>query len=145
MMNFPITFLPSNYLVKHGKVWTLLHSQAESMLIAELEKISGLPRDTIRFYERSQLISAPKRSANGYRNYDTHTVTELRFIRLAKEVGFTHAEIRQAMPFLKAPPARCQTLIAKLVERREQILVALGKERKRLRRVNELLVKFGAP
>ena len=107
------------------------------------KKISGLPRDTIRFYERSQLITAPKRAANDYRNYDTHTVAELRFILLAKEVGFSYAEIRQAMPFLKAPPARCRTLLAKLVERREQILVALGQERKRLRRVDELLVKFG--
>ena len=35
--------------------------------------------DTLRFYERSGLITPPRRLANGYRDYDEHTLAELKF------------------------------------------------------------------
>lgn len=90
------------------------------MLIAELERRSGLSRDTIRFYERARLVSAPRRRANGYRDYDEDSVKELRFIAAAREIGFTLERIRTALPSLKAPPARCAALLAQLDQRRHK-------------------------
>jgi MerR family transcriptional regulator, copper efflux regulator len=112
------------------------------MLIAELEQKSGLSRDTIRFYEHEKLITAPRRRSNGYREYDLHTVVELRFIAAGREIGFTLDEIREAIPTLKQPPAHCTALIKKLAERRTGIRAAIALERKRLRRIDELIKRF---
>ena len=46
------------------------------MTIKELEKRTGLDRATIRFYEKEGLI-APKRLANGYRDYSEEDVLAL--------------------------------------------------------------------
>lgn len=113
------------------------------MLISEIEKKSGLSRDTIRFYEREKLITAPRRRSNGYREYELHTVVELRFISAGREIGFTLDDIREAIPSLRKPPAHCTALIKKLLERRDGIRQAIALERKRLRRTDELIKRFG--
>jgi len=74
------------------------------MLISDLERRSGLSRDSIRFYERARLISATRRRQNGYREYDLDSLRELRFICAAREIGFTLEQIRTALPSLKARP-----------------------------------------
>lgn len=38
------------------------------MTIKETEKLTGIPRASIRFYESEGLVS-PSRDSNGYRNY----------------------------------------------------------------------------
>ena len=35
----------------------------------ELCRQAGIDRETLRFYEAQQLLPAPRRSANGYREY----------------------------------------------------------------------------
>ena len=39
------------------------------MRIGELAKATGVDVETIRYYEKAQLLSAPTRSDNGYRAY----------------------------------------------------------------------------
>jgi DNA-binding transcriptional MerR regulator len=112
------------------------------MRIGELERRSGLGRDTVRFYERSGLITPPRRHANGYRDYDEHTLVELHFIRAAREIGFALDDIRIAIPSLKAPPARCETLLAKLRERREALAAEIAERQRQLRRLDTLMAKF---
>ncbi len=63
------------------------------MLIGELADAAGLPSQTIRFYERKGLLPAPERGANGYRTYDTSTLTRLHFVQTAQAAGLTLAEI----------------------------------------------------
>lgn len=64
------------------------------MLIGELGEAVGLPSQTIRFYERTGLLPAPPRAANGYRSYDESTITRVTFIRAAQSAGLTLVEIR---------------------------------------------------
>ena len=70
------------------------------MLIHELSKRTGLSGHTIRFYEKSGLISGrrdPGVSTNNYFHYDEETVDRLQFIQDAKSVGFTITEIGQVI------------------------------------------------
>ncbi|MBS0456040.1 MAG: heavy metal-responsive transcriptional regulator [Proteobacteria bacterium] len=53
--------------------------------------------DTIRYYEREGLLPPPSRRASGYRDYDAGVVDRLRFIRRAKELGFTLDQIRELL------------------------------------------------
>lgn len=67
------------------------------MKIGELAKRAGTAIDTVRFYEREGLLPQPQRQASGYRNYEASDVARLSFIRRAKALGFTLAEIRELL------------------------------------------------
>jgi MerR family copper efflux transcriptional regulator len=54
---------------------------------------SGVPSKTIRFYEQLGLVKPAERLANGYRAYDESNVQTLRFIRRARDLGFSLPEI----------------------------------------------------
>ena len=62
--------------------------------IGELAKKSKISADTIRFYEKMQLIHPLVRN-NGYKDYPEQTLQQLQLIQVAKNLGFTLAEIRQ--------------------------------------------------
>ena len=60
-----------------------------SVGIAEVADITGLSRDTLRWYEREGLIPVIDRTSNGYRRYGSGDLARLNFIRHAREVGFS--------------------------------------------------------
>lgn len=59
------------------------------MNIGEAAKHSGLPSKTIRYYEDSGLIRPANRGRNGYRAYSAADVHKLKFVRHARELGFS--------------------------------------------------------
>ena len=50
--------------------------------------------ETLRYYEKIQLIIPPERTEKGYRIYPEETITKINFIKSAKESGFTLEEIK---------------------------------------------------
>lgn len=65
----------------------------QSLTIGKVAKAAGIGIETVRFYERKGLIEEPPRTESGYRQYPSETVDRLRFIRRAKDLGFTLGEI----------------------------------------------------
>ena len=65
--------------------------------IGALAKRCEVAIDTIRYYEREGLLPVPNRRASGYREYDAGAVERVRFIRRAKDLGFTLDEIRDLL------------------------------------------------
>lgn len=68
-----------------------------SFTIGEVAKRAGVGIDTVRYYERSQLLPEPERRASGYRQYVPDDVERLRFIRRAKALGFSLDDIRDLL------------------------------------------------
>lgn len=64
-----------------------------SLTISKLARQAGVGIDTVRYYERCGLLAEPPRRASGYRDYPAGTVKRLRFIRRAKELGFSLEEV----------------------------------------------------
>jgi MerR family copper efflux transcriptional regulator len=62
--------------------------------IGQLAKRAGVAIDTVRYYERNDLLSPAGRLASGYRHYGEAELKRLRFIRRAKALGFTLEDIR---------------------------------------------------
>lgn len=61
--------------------------------ISEVAEKTGLSAHTLRFYEKNGLINASQRSEAGYRLYSEADVRKARFIRLARNIGFSLEEI----------------------------------------------------
>jgi DNA-binding transcriptional MerR regulator len=112
------------------------------MLIAELERRSGLSRDTIRYYERLGLISPPLRTDNGYRQYSVHTLVELSFVSKAQQIGFTLAQIKPAIEHLHSPPEQCQEVIDSLLAKRNEIEQRIASDKQRLIHIKKLLTRL---
>jgi MerR family transcriptional regulator, copper efflux regulator len=75
------------------------------LMRSQVAEQSGLDIETVRFYERQGLIDEPPRSASGYRQYSQEDVVRLRFIKRAKELGFSLKEISTLLELQEAPDA----------------------------------------
>jgi DNA-binding transcriptional MerR regulator len=68
-----------------------------TMRPGELASVTGVPRETLRYYERRGLLPEPARSLGGHRVYDEDAVTRLRVIKAAQRLGFTLEEISELL------------------------------------------------
>lgn len=66
----------------------------DGMSIGEVARRAGIEASAIRYYESEGLLPEPPRSG-GRRRYDASVLEWLSLIALAREAGFTIAEIRQ--------------------------------------------------
>lgn len=87
----------------------------------EVTKLTGVGKDTLRYYEKIGLISTPPRNTNAYRDYPNSCLEELKFIKMAQSVGFTLNEIKPAIPFLANPKPGCPLLTKAMVDQIERI------------------------
>ncbi len=67
------------------------------MNIGEAAKASGVSAKMIRYYEETGLIPEVGRTAAGYRTYTTTEVQMLRFVRRARDLGFTVERIAELL------------------------------------------------
>ncbi len=76
----------------------------------ELAKLSGVNKETIRYYERIGILHDPPRNESGYRVYPESTLQRLTFIRKAQELGFTLQEVDQLLGVVDQDDERCQNM-----------------------------------
>ena len=67
------------------------------MNIGQASKASGVSAKMIRYYEQTGLIPKADRKDSGYRDYSPSDVHMLRFIRRARDLGFSVAEINELL------------------------------------------------
>ena len=60
-------------------------------------KAAGVTVETVRYYEREGLLGTARRTDAGYRLYSDADVSRLQFIRKAKALGFTLADIAEPL------------------------------------------------
>jgi len=74
-----------------------MHDAGKPITIGKVAKLSGVGVETIRFYEREGLLNKPKRKESGYRLFETEVVGRIKFIKRAKQLGFSLREIRELL------------------------------------------------
>lgn len=66
-----------------------------SVGIAEISELTGLTKDTLRWYEREGLIPDVPRGVDGRRRYDDRTVGLIRLVVRLRDTGMPLADIRR--------------------------------------------------
>lgn len=77
------------------------------MTIGPLSRLTGCNIETIRYYERIDLLSAPPRSGGNHRVYGEDHVKRLFFIRRCRELGFTLEEVRELLRLVDGGAYTC--------------------------------------
>lgn len=77
------------------------------MKIGELAERTGCPVETIRYYERIDLLAPPERSVNNYRSYGPAHAERLSFILHCRALDMTLDEIRTLLGLRARPEQDC--------------------------------------
>ena len=67
------------------------------MNIGEASKLTGVTTKMIRYYDDIGLVRSASRSGSNYREYDDRSINELRFVKRARNLGFSIEEITQLL------------------------------------------------
>lgn len=62
--------------------------------INELERLTGITKQNIRFYEKKELLHPARNAANNYREYTEEDLTALKTIKLLRRLDFSLEDIR---------------------------------------------------
>ena len=96
------------------------------LTIGQLAKTVGVNSQTVRYYERRDLLTPTERKPSGYRMYGDDAVRRLRFIKNAQALGFTLQEIAELLNLRVSSIARCGD-----VKRKAQIKLAIVEDKVR--------------
>lgn len=77
------------------------------MRIGELAKRTGCDVETVRYYEKEGLLSAPERDGSGYRRYAGTHLEDLLFIRHGRSLGMKLSEIKTLLEVRCHPQRDC--------------------------------------
>lgn len=85
----------------------ILHEDARGFPIGALSRRAGVKIETIRYYERIDLLASPDRTDGGHRVYGSRHLLRLNFIRRARDLGFTIEEIRALLKLADSQDQPC--------------------------------------
>ncbi len=86
------------------------------MRIGEMAKATGTKAETIRYYEREGILPAADRTESNYRDYSKEHLTTLTFVRRARELGFSMAQVRELLVLSDHDDKPCED-VDQLVQR----------------------------
>lgn len=100
-----------------------MRNDLNSLTIGSLAKAANVHVETIRYYQRRGLLSAPERPPGGIRRYGGADIDRLTFVKTAQRLGFSLNEISDLLRLEDG--AHCQEASAlaehKLRDVREKI------------------------
>ncbi len=92
----------------------------EKITIGKLAEMSGVGVETVRFYQRKDLLREPKTST-GIRTYSDEDSQRILFIKRAQDLGFTLSEVKELLELNTKPRITCGTVKIKTLEKLKEI------------------------
>jgi MerR family copper efflux transcriptional regulator len=106
--------------------------------IGEVASEAGVNIQTIRYYERMNILKPATRKESGFRLYEPDTVQNIRFIKHAQELGFTLKEIKELLTLRATTMGRC----LRVKDKAEEKLVSIQDKLKLLKQMEKNLKKL---
>lgn len=92
----------------------------EKLTIGKLAEMAGVGVETIRFYQRKELLREPK-ATSGFRTYSEEDAQRIVFIKKAQDLGFTLSEVKELLELNTRPRMTCATVKLKAQAKLEEI------------------------
>ncbi|MGE4233107.1 MAG: heavy metal-responsive transcriptional regulator [Bacteriovoracia bacterium] len=108
----------------------------ESLTIGAVAKMAEVNIQTLRYYERIQLLKPIHRRESGYRIYNHEAVRVVRFVKHAQELGFSLGEIKNLLSLKAKKPSNCDRVREKAQNQLSKVKEKIGQ----LRRIETTLV-----
>lgn len=89
--------------------------------IGEAARRAGVNKETIRYYERRDLIPEPDRRRSGYRIFTQRHVDQIKFIKRAQDLGFTLSEIKELLALRLDGNTPCEPVRIKAQEKLDDV------------------------
>ncbi|HII3076400.1 TPA: Zn(2+)-responsive transcriptional regulator [Citrobacter freundii] len=109
--------------------------------IGEIAKLADVTPDTIRYYEKQQMMEHEVRTEGGFRLYTKSDLQRLKFIRYARQLGFTLESIRELLSIRVDPEHHtCQESKGIVQERLQEVearIAELQTMQRSLQRLND--------
>lgn len=108
------------------------------LTIGKVAEHAGVNVDTLRYYERQDVIGKPSRNGSNYRLYSEDTIRRVRFVKRAQELGFSLTEIKELLELRVSKNASCANV-------RDQALAkveSLNEKIRSLQSMRRVLVKL---
>ena len=91
------------------------------MKIQEFAQLTGLSTKTIRYYESIGILPSPKRTPNGYRDYNEQNVERAQFVAGIRSLDLSLNEIMEFLAMRDRREAPCRTLLNLIAQKANQI------------------------
>jgi len=109
-----------------------------SLTIGQVAAAADVNIQTLYYYERRGVLTAPRRTPSGYRQYGDDAVPRLRFIKHAQDLGFSLNEIQGLLALRVRHATACGAMERKTREKIELVQQRI-QDLQRLRRTLERL------
>lgn len=113
--------MEKRYAFGNRSAIAMLSNKDEALLIGKVEKLSGVPIRTIRYYESLGLIEPAGRTQSGYRKFSEDILTRLSFIKRAQSLGLSLQEIGNILQVYDNGKPPCDQIQQKLEDKILQI------------------------
>ena len=92
----------------------------EKITIGKLAQMAGVGVETVRFYQRNELLREPD-SHGSIRTYNDEDAQRIIFIKKAQELGFSLAEVKELLELNTKPRVTCGTVKKKTIDKIAEI------------------------
>lgn len=92
----------------------------EKITIGKLAEMSGVGVETVRFYQRKELLREPK-AQSGFRTYNEDDAQRIIFIKRVQDLGFTLNEVKELLELNTRPRMTCGTVKIKTTAKIKEI------------------------
>ncbi len=109
----------------------------EKITISKLAQMASVGVETVRFYQRKELLREPKKT-DTFRTYNEEDAQRIIFIKKAQDLGFTLSEVKELLELNTKPRNTCSVVKTKT----EQKIVEIDSKIKALQKMKESLVQL---
>jgi DNA-binding transcriptional MerR regulator len=92
----------------------------EKITIGKLAQMAGVGVETVRFYQRKELLREPD-APGSIRTYNEEDAQRIIFIKKAQELGFSLAEVKELLELNTKPRITCGTVKKKTLDKIEEV------------------------
>ncbi len=110
----------------------------QGLLIGEISRRTGVNIETIRYYERIEVMPNPTRSDGGQRLYNESQLNRLGFIKRSRELGFSLKEICALLTLVDSGEMTCGEVHALTIEHLKEVRSKIADLRKLERALKNL-------